>query len=133
MEIDNNKISYGNQTNIFKPQEPDYYPISESDWDRLKRKINSCKHESNWWQNGGFCSIGISGSAFLSWASLPFNTNDTTVKPILLCVALFTLMIAILCFIAQQNIKRVHSSRINDVKDVFNEIESNINLLKKAE
>ena len=47
-----------------------------------------------------------------------------------MCIALFTLVIAFICFIAQHNIKRAHSSRIDDIKDVFNEIESNMNLFK---
>ena len=52
MEIDNNKISYGNQTNIIKPHEPDYYPISESDWNRLKEKlirVNMNPLVAEWW------------------------------------------------------------------------------------
>jgi len=124
IENDETRISYDNTTIIFKPNEPNYYPISESDWTRLKKKINSCQSNANWWMNGGFCSAGVCGSALVSWLALPIESEKAHIPPLLISTFIFTLIIAIICFVAHYAFNKVHISKIEDVKDVVNEIDN---------
>lgn len=123
---ENKKISFENPGYIYMPNQPCYYSISDSDWSRLKRKVNSCKNEPKSWTNAGFCFLGIMGSAGISYLSLPFDINVTWIKPVLLTVTISTLFLAILCFTAHKHVKKVYTSGISDIQEVIKEIDSKI-------
>ncbi|MBQ4483836.1 MAG: hypothetical protein II934_02380 [Prevotella sp.] len=107
-------------------KQPDYIGVSKSDWTRLKRKVGTCKNRTDWWLNIGFTSFGVSASAFLSYLTIPIAPESPSVKPIVFCVGVFTVIIGILCVIAHKREDKLSVSDIEDVKDVINEIDNSL-------
>ena len=122
----NKKITFENPGNIYIPNQPCYYSISDSDWDRIKRKILSYKKETEYWMNACFCFIGVMGSALLSYISLPLNAEEKWIKPVLLTVTIFTALMSLLCFVANKHLKSVHNSEIGEIQELIKEIDSKI-------
>jgi len=122
----NASISISRSANIVMAKQPDYIGVSKSDWTRLKRKVGTCKNRTDWWLNIGFTSFGVSASAFLSYLTIPIASESPSVKPIVFCVGVFTVIIGILCVIAHKREDKLSVSDIEDVKDVINEIDNSL-------
>ena len=119
-------ITINRNANIVVAKQPDYIGVSKADWVRLKRKIDCCKNKADWWMNAGCSSLSIAGSTFLSYVTLPLDSDSVWVKPTIICVGIFTFLIGIICLIAHYREGDFYESNINDVKDVIEEIENSL-------
>ena len=108
-------------------KQPDYIGVSKTDWERLRKKINSCKSKTDWWMNVGFTMFGITCSAFFSLLTLPIDDSKSTwVPPTLICILIFSLLIGVLCLIAHYREGCFSTSNINDINDIVAEIENSL-------
>lgn len=122
----NASISISRNANIVMAKQPDYIGVSKSDWTRLKRKVDACKSNTDWWMNIGFTFFGVAGSSLLSYLTIPMASESEWVRPVVICVGAFATLIGIICIIAHKRENRFCISDIDDVKDVIKEIDNSL-------
>lgn len=122
----NAAISISRSANIVMAKQPDYIGVSKSDWARLKKKITACKRNTDWWMNIAFTSFGVAGSSFLTFLTIPMASESEWVKPTIICIGIFAVLIGVICVIAHKRENKFSTSNIDDVKDVINEIDSSL-------
>jgi len=123
--MDNNaSFTISTSANIVVAKQSDYLGVNKADWNRLKKKVNSCKYKTDWWMNIGFTLFGIAGSALLSYFTLPFSNNTVWVAPTLICIGASSLVIGIICLLAHSQKRHFDTSSVNDIKEVIEEIEN---------
>lgn len=120
------KISYNTSHDVTLTVDPQYITVDKRDWDRLKREVNNCKHHTDWWMNIAFASFGISGSAFITWFSLPVSKENIEVRIVLLCAALGCLIIGIIGIFAHCSFVKHYEKDMNDIKQVVVDIEDKL-------
>ena len=119
-------FSIDRSASVVMAKQPDYIGVSKSDWFRLKRKVDACKSRTNWWMNIGFTSFGVAGSSLLSYLTIPMAPDSKWVKPIIICIGFFAIIIGIICVIAHKREDMFCTSNIDDIKDVINEIDNSL-------
>lgn len=119
-------MSINRDANIFIARQPDYFGVSKSDWNRLKKTIDSCKYKTNWWANLCSTFIGISASSLISYLTIPLSTEDEWIKPVILCVAILTAIMSLICYFANRREKSLNTSDIQSIKDIISEIDNSL-------
>lgn len=126
----NASIGIKRNANIIMGEQPDYIGVSKSDWTRLKKKVDVCKNVTMWWMNIGFTSFGIAASSFLSSLTIPIASESVWIKPTIICVGVFTLLIGVVCIIAHKREGKFCESNIKEVKEVIDEIDKSFIIAK---
>ena len=78
------KLTIGASQDILLTKQDRFYTIRETDWNRLKRLVSSCKISIEWWSIAASVFFSFSGSAVLQptkqplpiWAKLEDNSID---------------------------------------------------------
>lgn len=119
-----NSISISRDASVSLAKQQDFIGINKADWARLKRKIGKCGSRVNWWQNIAFTSFGITGSALLSFFTLPLDSNSSWAKPAVLCVCIITAIVGFMCIFAHKQQGNFEASKLEDVKEIIEEIDN---------
>lgn len=119
-------ITINRDANIVLAKQSDYIVVSKADWDRLKKKVDCCKSQTNWWMNVAFTLFGVGGSACLSYLTLPLDNNSAWVTPTLICICVSAIIIGIICIIAHYQREHIITSNINDIKEVVKDVENSL-------
>lgn len=127
-----NSISISRDANVSLAKQQDYIGVSQTDWNRLKRKVGKCKSTVNWWLNIAFTSFGITGSAILTYFTLPLDANSLWAKPTIISVGIITTIIGIVCVFAHKQQDNFESSKLEDVKEIIEEIDNSFKTEEKS-
>ena len=119
-------ISYNASHDVTLIVDPQYITVDKSDWSRLKREVDTCKVHTDWWMNIAFACFGISGSAFITWFSLPVSKENTEARIVLLCAAIGCLIIGIVGILAHCSFVKHYENDMNDIKQVVADIEDKL-------
>jgi hypothetical protein len=104
---------------VLAPRRETAFPILESDWVRLRRRIGDLVEPSPTLESLGFALVGVAGSAALLWISLPAQGLAPWIRPTVVNVFLSCLVVATL-FISVGRRSRKH--KVVSVADVLTEM-----------
>lgn len=120
-------ISYQSSHDVRLLADQRSFVVEQRNWNRLKETVEAFNPSSNnWWANFTGVFLGMSASAFITRVSLLDNTSTSDVRLILLCVAIASLVMAILCFIASLSRKKEHSVSVEQIKKEMEFIEKSL-------
>jgi hypothetical protein len=137
MSNDKTPFSISHDLEIIPPKKEKGYIIPKSDWDFLRSKIDRIHSGDLLYHTIGAISLGISGSAFIAWLTLPQEIAKICQTPfLLLIISGFTLFIgALSLFFAYQKRVLVASSKsdvleeMDRLKNRYEEEKSRVEIL----
>lgn len=129
MPIQNNNstITIESTNSVVLSNDSVFFIVDQRDWNRLKRAVNNYQHENDLWNNFGFASFGIGGSAIVTAFSL--SSADSSVantKLILWIAGAFFILIGIICCVAHKSTRKLSTTSINEIKTAIDDIDNNI-------
>ena len=119
------KLTIGASHDILLTKQDRFFTIRETEWSRLKRLIESCKINTEWWSIFASVLFGISGSSALSAITL-LNDNATTTKIVIWVITGASLLMGILCVIAAVGKRKEMNNHISEVVHTVSEIEAQL-------
>ena len=124
--MNESNFSYDTSPNVTLSVVPQYITVDKTDWNRLKREVNRCKHQIDWWMNIAFAFFGIAGSAFITWLSLPNEIENERAQTVLMCTAIACFVIGFVSLFAHFSFVGHYTADIDDVKQVVTDIEDKL-------
>lgn len=118
--------TYQESRKVTLPSASTALAIEKREWERLKKTVNKCKTENQWFMSVAFCFFGIAGSAFVTWISLLSQTNIDTIRLVLIISAIVSLVLGGICIAFQLYININHRTTISSIKDEIQYIEEGI-------
>lgn len=112
-----------------KPEE--HFPMSYSDWDRLRLRVESITNPRRWATQLGWACIGIATSAALAlfpWAAARSQLTPTAqvhyawITLLLVVIAAACLVLAIACYAFSRTMKDEASSSVKSICDDMDRI-----------
>lgn len=101
--------------------------VRETDWNRLKRLVSSCKISIEWWSIAASVFFSFSGSAILAMFALPLEESTINVSVIIMTLAISTAILGVVCVIAAISKGQNWNNRIDEVKQSIADIEKLLN------
>ena len=117
------KLTIGASQDILLTKQDRFYTIRETDWNRLKRLITTCKIGIEWWSIFASVLFGIAGSAALSAITL-LNDKTSSVKLVMWIISVAALLMGIICVIAASGNRKERSHKIDERQKTLQEIEA---------
>lgn len=121
-------ISYKTSHNVMLSAEPSFIAVDKTDWERIKRDLESCKSSYDWWTCFGSIFIGGFFSAIITRCSLTDSPENKEIKIILLCSSIACLIIGILCFVARKNNDNAFNKSLSNIKQDIKDVEKKLNI-----
>lgn len=121
-------ISYKTSHNVMLSAEPSFIAIDKSDWERIKRDLDSCNSTYDWWTCFGSIFLGGFFSAIITRCSLVDSAENKELRIILLCASIACLVIGVICFIARKNNDNALKKSISDIKQDIDDVEKKLNI-----
>lgn len=101
--------------------------VRETDWNRLKRLVSSCKISIEWWSIAASVFFSFSGSAVLAIFTLPLGESTVNVSVIIMTLAISTAILGVVCVIAAIGKGQNWNNKIDEVKQSIADIEKLLN------
>lgn len=120
-------ISYKTSHNVMLSSEPSFIAVDKTDWERIKRDLNSCKSIYDWWTCFGSIFLGGFFSAIITWLSLDSSPENKEMRLILLCSSIACLFIGVICFVARKNNESTMKKSLSDVMQDIDDVEKKLN------
>lgn len=121
-------LSYKTSHNVMLSAEPSFIAVDKTDWERIKRDLNTCKSSYDWWTCFGSIFLGGFLSAIITRLSLTDSPENKDIKMILLCSSLACLVVGIVCFIARKNNDNFMKKSLLDIKQDIEDVEKKLNI-----
>jgi hypothetical protein len=120
------KVKFTQDYLVRTPRERAFYPIPESDWERLKRMIRSVVPARRLFQNLGSAAAGIFGSAVLALVAVYSTPNlPAWVKPTTLAIGATSFILGIAFYVLDSVQRHIIQSSTDDVIREMETIEKN--------
>ena len=116
-------VSIANETRISRPENLESFPVSWSDWDFVRSRIERCQVRIDIWSI--LTSFFFSATIFALGAALSSDTNSTseTLRPIYFTIAGAALILTLVCLFARLHLGKAQHERIQNVLEDMYQIE----------
>jgi hypothetical protein len=114
------------------PSEADkLFPIRHSDWQRLRKRLAQSIITAPYFASLGWACIGVSASAILAyfpWAAAASQLSASArdhyayISPLLVMAAIFSFAVAMVCWVANRNTKKMQTVSTQDVLEEMDAI-----------
>lgn len=118
--------TYQESRKVTLPSASTALAIEKREWERLKKTVNTCKTENQWFMSIAFCFLGIAGSAFVTWLSLLSQEKLVTIRLVLIITVIVSIVLGLICVAFQLYINKNHRTTITSIKEEIQYIEDGI-------
>ena len=118
--------TYQESRKVTLPSASTSLAIEKREWERLKKIVNTCKTDNQWFMSVAFCFFGIAGSAFVTWLSLLSQEELATIRLVLIVTVVVSLVLGLICVSFQLYINKNHRTSITSIKEEIQYIEDGI-------
>jgi hypothetical protein len=120
------KLHASQEFSVLQPRPQNAYLVAEADWKRIKRMVTEIVPANNNYQQIGFASLGVVGSAILALASLKFSGTSPPVwaSIVIWCLFISSSVVAVITLIfVGPELKKATVSTAQSVVDEMTAIE----------